>query len=129
MIIIGIVYFQMPFSFNVSLILVVVISGYSLSAVGAFIGMYARDSSQASLLTQIIQPIMIYLFPVFYPINVLPTFLRWISYISPTTYVSSALRKSFIGEFDSISLIILSIFCLLSIILVEKKFDWRGYGE
>lgn len=113
-------------SIHWSLVLVFLISGYSLSAVGACIGMYSRDSSQASMMTQIIQPLVVYLFPVFLPTSSLPKILQIISYVIPTRYVAQALRSSCNGKFDILSTIVLFFFCTISVILIEKKLDWRA---
>lgn len=112
--------------FHPSLIIVLLLSGYSLSALGGFIGLYSRDVNQASMMTQIIQPIIVYVAPVFIPIEYMPKTINLISYIIPTKYVAQALRASCIGVFDYKSIIILLLFCIVSVILIEFKMDWRN---
>lgn len=116
---------KLPIVFHVSFIVIVLLSGISLSALGAFIGMYSKDSEQASIFTQVIQPLIVYCAPVFVPSEQMPQMIKYISYMIPTTHVANALRSSFNGQFDWKSIGILVIFSIVSIILVEFKMDWR----
>ncbi|MED9903356.1 MAG: ABC transporter permease [Lachnospiraceae bacterium] len=116
---------KLPIRFHVSFIVIVLLSGISLSALGAFIGMYSKDSEQASIFTQVIQPVIVYCAPVFMPLEQMPQSIKYISYLIPTTHVANALRASLGGQFDWVSIGILVIFSIISIILVEFKMDWR----
>ena len=108
-----------------SIILVIIFSGFSLSSLGAAIGIYSRDADQASVITQVVQPLIIYLVPVFIPMENMPRLVNYISYIIPTRYVAQALRASYTGKFDLPSISMLAIFSIISIFLIEFKMDWR----
>lgn len=110
---------------NISLLFVFLIAGYSLSAIGVFIGLRSRNASQASIITQIIQPIMVFVAPVFIPENLLPTVLLYITYFFPTRYAACAIRSALQGGVDWFSIVILCAFCLGSFIWIEKHMDWR----
>lgn len=116
---------KIPISFHPSLIFIILLSGISLSALGTFIGIYCKNADQASILTQIFQPIIVYCAPVFIPMDSMPIAIKVISYFIPTTYVANAIRASFNATFDWISISILIVFSLISVILVEFKMDWR----
>ena len=124
--IVGKYFLDIPINIHLSLILVVLFSGLSLSAIGGFIGLYARDASQASIITQVIQPIFVFCAPVFIPVSKMPNFMFYISRFIPTTYVASALRDSCKGIYDIRSILILFMLSLISIILIETKMDWRS---
>ena len=117
--------FKLDVYFNISLVLVLLIAGYSLSAVGVFIGLRSRDAKQANIITQIVQPIIVFVSPVFIPESALPPLLLYITYIFPTRYAAIAIRNALEGSFDWISILVLCVFCLVSFIWVEKHMDWR----
>ncbi|SHJ30411.1 ABC transporter permease [Lutispora thermophila] len=116
---------HIPISIHYTFILVVLLSGLSLSAAGAFIGIYSKDAGHASILTQVLQPLVVYLAPVFIPVEHMPKLLNIVSYAIPTRYVANALRASCSGTYDLYSLNTLLIFSIISIILIENKMEWR----
>lgn len=110
---------------HVSILVVTLLSGISLSSVGACIGIYSKNASNASLVTQVVQPLIVYLVPVYIELENMPIFLQVISKFIPTTYVAIALRSSCKGIWDIKSIIILIVFSIFSIMLIEKKMEWR----
>lgn len=117
--------FKVELSIHWSLFLIVLLAGMSLSGLGVIIGVYSRNASQASTITQVLQPLIVYCAPVFIPVESMPTILRAISYFIPTSYVANAVRASLNGLVDGKSILILLAFCIVSIYLVEFKIDWR----
>lgn len=111
------------------ILIVLLLGGYSLSGLGAIIGFYSPNGRIASLLTQIIQPIIIFLAPVFVPLDRLPKMLQFTSTLMPTTYVAQALRDCLIGQVGistwSSTLVIAAI-TVVSFVFVERGLDWRG---
>ncbi len=122
---VGKIAFNVQIVIHISLFVIVFLSGMSLAGLGAFIGIYSRNSSHASTITQILQPIIIYCAPVFVPMQNMPKVMQVISWFIPTTYVASALRSSFNGIFDWFNIFMLIAFCVISVYLVEFKIDWR----
>jgi len=125
LIIIGKAIFDVQITIHFSFFIIVFLSGMSLAGLGACIGIYSRNSSNASIITQILQPLIVYCAPVFIPLESMPNYMRVASIFIPTTYVASALRNSFIGVFDWQSIMILAAFCGFSMYLVEYRIDWR----
>lgn len=121
----GVIFFKIKLEINPSIIIVILLAGYSMSSIGACIGIYSKDAEQASMITQVVQPIIVFLSPVFVPANKMPGILYYISFIMPTRYVASALRSSCMGLFDIPSILILLGFCIVSLFLIEKRMDWR----
>jgi ABC-2 type transport system permease protein len=108
---------------------VLFLGGYSLSGLGAIIGFYSPSGRIASLLTQIIQPIIVFLSPVFVPVDRLPGALQFTANLMPTTFIARALRDSLTGNV-SIStwsnMLVIAAITMGSFVLVEKGLDWRG---
>ncbi len=116
---------KMNLSFSFGIVFAIILSGFSLSAMGVFIGIYSKNAQQASMITQIFQPLVVYLAPVFIPISEMPYFIKIISYFIPTTYIANILREGCSGRSDVKSIIILICFSIISIFLIEKKMTWR----
>lgn len=118
--------------FNVSLPLVTIpillLSAYAMAGVGAVIGFWSPSAQVASLLTQILQTVIIFFAPVYYPPEVLPKFLRVIAYLWPTTYSATAINAAISGDAAGVyrSVVVLAGFCLVSLVLVPMRLDWRG---
>lgn len=104
------------------------LGGFSLAGIGAMIGFYSRSARMAGLLTQIVDPIVVFFAPVYMPEALLPTWLHYTAQAMPTTHVARLLRSAFghTTEGGWKSIIILVGFVILSFILVERGLDWRG---
>lgn len=114
---------------NAMVILVLLLSGYSLAGLGAFIGFWSSTAQMASLTTQILQAVLILFAPVYLPADLLPLPLRVISLAFPTTHAATALRASLSGESLEVfwpQLAVLAGFACLSLWLVPRRLDWRG---
>lgn len=122
---IGNFYFGLEMTFHPLILLIIFISGYSLSGIGAIIGIYSRNMQTASLITQIVQPIVVFMAPVMIPENYLPRILKYTSHLMPTTYVARALRGAVVGQIAYFDLVIILIVSVISIYLVGVKLDWR----
>lgn len=88
------------------------------------IGIYSKNIKMCSLLTQIVQPLIVFLAPVMIPYEILPLPLKYTSYIIPTKYVAEAFRQALNNKVDYFGIGILCIISLLSIYLVCYKMDW-----
>ncbi len=122
---VGKIILHIPMQLHISIVFVSILAGFSLSAVGAFIGIYSRNAEHASSLTQIVQPLVVYLAPVYINLESMPKIIQVIAHMIPTTYVAKALRLSCQGEWDIASMAVLFGFSVFSIFLIEKKIDWR----
>lgn len=80
-------------------------------------------------MTQILQTVIIFFAPVYYPPWVLPEGLRLLAYLWPTTHAALALKGSLGGGLNPsslVSLFVLVLFCLVSLVLIPLRLDWRG---
>jgi len=118
--------------FNVSLPLttipILLLSAYAMTGLGAVIGFWSPSAQVASLLTQILQTVIVFFAPVYYPPEVLPEFLRMTSYLWPTTHAATAIRAAITGDTAAVytSVAVLAGFCLVSLVLVPMRLDWRA---
>ncbi len=123
----AVVFFQVQFT-GLS-VLVLFLSAYAMAGFGALIGFYSPTAQVASLLTQILQTVIIFFAPVYYPPSVLPEGLRLLAYLWPTTHAALALKGSLGGEpypSSLVSIFVLVMFCLASLVLIPLRLDWRG---
>jgi ABC-2 type transport system permease protein len=121
--------------FGVSLSLLAVpillLSAYAMAGLGAVIGFWSPSAQVASLLTQVLQTVIIFFAPVYFPPEVLPDFLRVIAQIWPTTHAATALHATITGVTGAVlyaSVALLLVFCLVSLVLIPLRLDWRGRG-
>lgn len=105
-----------------------VLGGFSLAGVGAMIGFYSRSGQIAGIVTQIVNPLIVFFAPVYMPAEALPAFLRYTSWFLPTTHVARLLRCAFGEPTEGIwkNVVILVGFIVISAVLVYYKLDWRG---
>lgn len=111
------------------ILVVLLLGGYALSGLGAIIGFYSPNGRIANLLTQIVQPIIIFLSPVFVPLDRLPQALQFTARLMPTTYIAQAMRDTLLGQVSIStwsSILVIGAITVGSFILVEKGLDWRG---
>ncbi len=120
--------FRIPITLHPLLIPLFIISGFALSGIGAVIGIYSKNSNHANIVTQVVFPILVFAAPVMVPAKNLPVFLQYFSIVLPTTYIAEAFRDSLGGNTGAdffINLIIITLYTILSLYLVTRKFDWR----
>jgi ABC-type multidrug transport system permease subunit len=110
-------------------IIIFILAGYSLAGLGAFVGLFSRDGQTAGLVTQIIDPLIVFLAPVYIPIERLPRFLQHTAKLLPTTYVANALRASVADRVTSATwreIGFLAAWTLLSLWAASRKLAWRA---
>lgn len=108
---------------------ILLLAAYAMSGFGALIGFWSPTGQVASLTTQILQTIIIFFAPVYFPASVLPEWLRYLSLVWPTTHAASALQSITTGgptETVWMSTLILLGFCVFSLVLVPLRLDWRA---
>lgn len=130
--ILGIWFFDISLAPHPLVLIVLLLGSYSLSGLGAIIGFYSPSGRVANLLTQIIQPMIVFLSPVFVPVDRLPRILQFTSNLMPTTYIAQALRDSLLGGVSAStwsSILVITAVTIVSFVFVEKGLDWRGSQE
>ncbi len=126
---IGASVFGLPINPSPVSVIVFLLAGYSLAGLGAFVGFFSRDGQTAGLVTQIIDPLIVFLAPVYIPVERLPRFLQYTSRFLPTTYVADALRASVAGTvtvqtWREIGFLV--VWTMLSLWAASRKLAWRA---
>jgi ABC-2 type transport system permease protein len=107
---------------------ILILGAYAMSGLGAFVGFWSKDARMASMATQVLATIIIFLAPVYIPLEQMPGFLRYTAMAIPTTYVARALRLSAAGGGLSAlwpDLTVLLGLALISLLLVPLRLPWR----
>lgn len=116
-----------PLFFSPILPLIFILCILSLLGVGAVIGSYSKALAQAYGLTNMISFVIILFSPVYYPIDALPSTIRPISYVLPTTYAAQALRTVLKGSYEHVleNTIILTVMATILLIVGLYNIKWR----
>jgi ABC-2 type transport system permease protein len=109
--------------------LILILAAYAMAGFGAVIGFWSPTAQVASLVTQVLQTIIIFFGPIYYPLSALPSPLRLTARLWPTTYAAEALRAAARGEpliqfWQPVA--VLAGFVGLSLVLVPLKLEWRS---
>ncbi|MGI8469788.1 MAG: ABC transporter permease [Pyrinomonadaceae bacterium] len=80
------------------LALVIFVALLSLCGISVIVAARVRSFSEGSLYTDALGAGLVLLAPVYYRAETLPSFLRWIGYILPTTYIAAAVNKILAGN-------------------------------
>jgi len=101
---------------------------FSLAGVGAFIGFYSRTPETASLVTQVVNPLLVLFAPVYMPIDRLPQWLQATARVLPTTYAAEAMRAALgLGDMQVFGrdVLILLLFGMATLLLSLRRTSWR----
>lgn len=121
-------FFSLQVSVNPTFIILVPLASFSLSAVGAFVGVVAPNFDTATTISGILQFVFMGASPVLIPAERLPEIVQWFSYLLPSTYAADALRLSLTEQYSGrffLDLAFLIIFDLAAMIFVASKMEWR----
>lgn len=124
LIIVGSIFYETDFYFGIPFFVSFILVVFSLAFVGALVGIFAKKYTTASVLTQILNPIFIYLAPVYVASEYYPEILRKISYLIPTTYCANALKNAMLYNTFSTDMLILAGISIIGMFLVLKKIKW-----
>lgn len=94
----GVLLFQVPFQGNPVLLLAIVILGaLTFISLGYLVAAFSKNQETASGISSLINFPMLFLSGVFFPVELVPDFLRPVIAIIPLTYLVDALRQVMIG--------------------------------
>ncbi len=104
------------------------LASFSLSAVGAFVGVSAPNFDAANTITAILQFIFMGVGPVLIPAEKLPQTVAFLGQFLPSTHAAEALRGTFKGVYDGaffFHLGFLVVFDIAAMLFVGYKMEWR----
>jgi ABC-type polysaccharide/polyol phosphate export permease len=114
--------------FHLSLILVplIIMTGVALTGFAVLIATYSRTAQMGNMLTQTIGIIVIFISPIFYPIERLPEVLQWLARLSPFTHAGQAFYEVLSGGSSILGqVVILLAFMVVTNALGIAKMRWR----
>jgi ABC-2 type transport system permease protein len=120
--------FGLHFQVNFFFLLIVPLASFSLSAVGAFVGVAAPNFDTANTITGILQFLFMGCGPILIPADRLPDFLNVIGHLLPSTYAADAMRHALSGSFDTaflLDMVFLVVFDFLAMFFVARRMEWR----
>ncbi len=121
--------FNLHISLNLTVILLVPLASFSLSTVGAFVGVISPNFDTANTISGILQFIFMGLSPVLVPVERLPEVIQWVGKALPSTYAADALRLSLTEQYTPaffLDLAVLILFDLGAMVFVATKMEWRN---
>ncbi|NWJ44456.1 MAG: ABC transporter permease [Chloroflexi bacterium] len=121
--------FNITISLSPLFLLIVPLASFSLSAVGALVGVTAPNFDTATSISGVLQFIFMGLSPILVAADRLPEFVQWIGKALPSTYAAEALRLSLIGQFNEkfwLDVVILLVVNTLIMLYVGSKMEWRS---
>ncbi len=109
--------------------LILTVGMFSLLGIGFLIASLVRKEESAQPISMIVFFVMMFLSPCFWPINMLPKFLRPLSRILPATFLGQALRKVSIeakgfSSFGS-DLLFLIVWLVVCFAISARYFKWE----
>ena len=114
--------------FHLSPLLVplVIMSGFALPGFAVLIATYVRTAQAGNMLVQMIGIAVVFISPVFYPIERLPEVLQWLASLSPFTHAGQAFLEVLEGGLSIlVPVVILLAFMVVTNALGIYKMRWR----
>lgn len=118
----------LPLAIHPLALLVIPLCVAPMSAIGALIGVYAREPQQGNSASLLVTFAFAGLGAVIVPAERLPDALAQIGSLNPAVWAASALRQTLLGPTThqlALDLLLLTVFALLVMGLVSRKLDWR----
>ena len=135
---------KITFVGGVEIAIASILTWASISALGFMISTFARDVRDLWVYSPLLNVLLSFLPPVFYPITLIPANLRFLTYLSPTTYTAQIIQQAnglipastTLSEIipqagtSSISLLLFdflgaAIYTLILVILAARLARWR----
>lgn len=107
----------------------VLLGTFTLISIGYFIVARARTVESAQPIIQLVQFPMLFLSGIFWPVEMMPAFIKPIINIMPLTYLGDALRQIMVGAtpFHPLWLdaVVLGAWLVVCMILAVRLFEWE----
>ncbi|MFN8439286.1 MAG: ABC transporter permease [Caldilineaceae bacterium] len=124
----GVLYLKLPLHFHPLLLLILPLSALPLSGLGALIGVSVTPEDQAMAITNLLTLVLLAVGPVILPVEQLPSWLATTGWLSPASYVASALRQTLIGPITGrlwLDIGMMLAMTAASYWWVGRKMSWR----
>jgi ABC-2 type transport system permease protein len=102
----------------------------AVSTLGFVLSTFARDMRDLWVYAPLLTVVLSFLPPIFYPITVIPASLRWVAFVSPTTYPAQIIQMSsglipYSQSGLAFDLIGGAVYILLLLLLAARLARWR----
>lgn len=115
-----------PITWHPALLLLVTLSVLSMAGVGVMIGVTARNGTHANVINNLLLVLVLFLSPVFIPVQELPGLLQYTAVVLPTTYAAHGLRTALTGGGGLLlEIAVLSAWAAASLWLAVTRLEWR----
>jgi ABC-2 type transport system permease protein len=128
----GLLAFNRPIGFlgALEIVLAGIMTWSSVSALGFMMSTFARDVRDLWVYSPLLNVVLSFLPPVFYPISLIPEKVRFIAYLAPTTYPAQIIQRAAglgSGDATSFSLYLVggAAYSLALVFLAAKLSRWR----
>ncbi len=125
---IGGLWLGFPVHMSPVVIPVVILSGLSMCGLGVLYGVYARNGHHANMMNTVTTGVVMFLSPIFIPLENLPAVLQWTSRLLPTSYAANAFRTVVAGGGLAdvwADCAVLACFAVFLLYLATRRLDWR----
>lgn len=104
----------------------IIVTGVALTGFAVLIATYAKTAQAGNMLTNTVGIIVVFLSPIFYPIERLPEVLQWLARLSPFTHAGQAFYEVLSGGSAILGqVVILLAFMVVTNALGIAKMRWR----
>lgn len=117
---------RVDFTFTWAFIPIVVAILLTMSGLTLFIASYAPSAEIGSIMTNLLGIFLVFISPVYFPIEQAPLVMRALGVVSPFRYAADGMMTSLSGSTDVLTeLVILSAFAIVSMTFGLWKLRWR----
>ncbi|MET1232551.1 MAG: ABC transporter permease [Candidatus Limnocylindrales bacterium] len=107
----------------------VVLGALTFIALGYVIASFAKTEEAANGITQIVSVPMMFLSGIFFPLELLPDWLRGVAVLMPLTYLGDALRQVMVGGVPlvplAVDVVVLAGWMIACLLISARYFRWQ----
>jgi ABC-2 type transport system permease protein len=110
------------------ILVTVVLLWVCISSLGFLLSTFARDVRDLWVYSPILTMLLSFLPPVYYPLEIVPSYLHPVAYLAPTTFAAQAIRgAAHITHADAlVSLGGLALYTVILVAIVGRRIRWRS---
>ncbi len=107
----------------------IILGAMAFLALGYVLASFTKTEDAANGITQVVQFPMMFLSGVFFPIELMPSFLQGIARLIPLTYLADALRQVMVGGTPfaplAVCAAVLLAWLVVCFVIASRKFQWQ----
>ena len=103
---------SLSFPSPLTAVLFILLSSFCAAQLGVIVAIYSDNFDTLSLMTNFFIVPLLYLGGLFFPVSLLPSFWRGVSYANPALYLIDGFRGAAIGRSDCAVMVCITVTCL-----------------